>query len=109
MNLNTEAINEAVEYWSEKGQEVEVYLHNTHALDLDEYSFNYRQAQSITKGYHGKGIFTHSGDSYFEKFGRQVYAILVKKGAGKSMEEEEGNAHIETFIPQSQVLEIVQL
>ena len=109
MRRLNEEVREAVEYWTEKGQEVEVYLHNTHSLDLDEHSFNYRQAQSVTKVYHGKGIFTHSGDPYFEKFGRQVYAILVKKGAGKSMEEEEGNSHIETFIPQSQVLEMVQL
>ena len=104
-----EEVNEAVEYWAGQGQEVDVYLHNTHALDLDEFSFNYRAAQSIAKGYHGKGIFTHSGDKYFSKFGKQVYAILVKKGAGKSMEEEEGNAHIETFVPQSQILEMIEL
>lgn len=102
-------VKEAVEYWVTRGQSVEVYLHNTHASNLDEFSFRYRAAQSVAKGYHGKGIFTHSGDSYFSKFGRVVYAVLVKKGAGTSREEEEGNAHIETFIPQSQVLEMVQV
>jgi hypothetical protein len=103
-------VKEAIEYWNKKGQSVEVYLHNTHALELDEFSFNYRAAQSITKGYQGLGIFTHSGeDSYFSKFGRVVYAVLVKKGAGTSREEEDGNMHIETFIPQSQVLEMLPL
>jgi hypothetical protein len=103
-------VQEAVQYWAKKGKMVDVFYHNSHKPGLDEFEFAYRSAQSIVKGYFGLGIFTHSGsDQYFKKFGKVEYAVVVKKGAGKTMEEEDGNRHMETFIQQQQVLEIIEL
>ena len=57
----------------------------------------------------GQGIFTHSGtDSYFNKFGKVVYAVIARKGS-KTMEEEEGNGHYETFINKALVFEMIEL
>lgn len=110
MRTITEDVKEAIEYWSDRGVQSDVLYHNTHKGDLDEMNFRYRSAQSVAKGYYGEGIFTHSGnDNYFEKFGRVLYAVVVKKGAGKTMEEEEGNRHMETFVQRLQVLEIIEL
>lgn len=109
MTLLNDDVREAVEYWEEKGKAVDVYFHNSPCPNLDEFSFAYRAAGSACKGFYGEGIFTHSCDPYFKKYGKHTYAVLVQKGSGAQREEEDGNMHIETFILKNRVLEITQL
>jgi hypothetical protein len=57
----------------------------------------------------GPGIFTHTGDEYFNKFGGKVYAVVAKKGTVIIQMEDDVSNKVEVFIPMNRVLEFVEL
>jgi hypothetical protein len=91
--------------------EVDFYFHNSRNDDLDETNFKFRATASAAKASFGKGlgIFTHSGDEYFNKFGAYTYVVVVAKNSGITEREEEGKNNFETFVPANKVLEVARI
>tara|TARA_R110000737_G_scaffold239935_2_gene251781 strand:+ start:1045 stop:1395 length:351 start_codon:yes stop_codon:yes gene_type:complete len=99
------------EYKEDFGMDVEVYFHNSRSSNLDLDNFNYRSVSVSNKPASGRGpgIFTHTGDEYFNKFGNRVYAVVVQKGHVIIQMEDDVSNKVEVFIPMNRVEEIIAL
>tara|TARA_R110002096_G_scaffold389200_1_gene583602 strand:+ start:99 stop:449 length:351 start_codon:yes stop_codon:yes gene_type:complete len=99
------------EYKEDFGMDVEVYFHNSRSSNLDLDNFNYRAVNVPNKPASGRGpgIFTHTGDEYFNKFGNRVYAVVVKKGYSIIQMEDDVSNKVEVFIPMNRVEEIIKM
>ena len=99
------------EYKDDFGMDVEVYFHNTRAANIDVDNFKFRSVNVQGKPASGKGlgIFTHTGDEYFNKFGGNIFAVVVQKGFAIVQIEDDVSNKVEVFIPQNRVEEIISL
>jgi len=96
------------EYKEDFGMDVEVYYHNSRSANLDIDNFKFRSV-NVNKPAFGKGpgIFTHTGDEYFNKFGDRVYLVVVQKGNVIIQMEDDVSNKVEVFIPMNRVEEII--
>ncbi|MCP4973398.1 MAG: hypothetical protein GY914_06960 [Prochlorococcus sp.] len=111
MNKSAIAAKIMIEYKNDFDMDVEVYFHNTRSSGLDVDNFKFRPVNVTNKPAHGKGpgIFTHTGDEYFNKFGDKVYAVVVCKGKAVMQIEDDVSNKVEVFIPENRVEEIIAL
>jgi len=109
MKISTASI--VAEYKEDFGMDVEVYFHSTRAANIDVDNFKFRpvNVQGKPASGRGPGIFTHTGDEYFNKFGGNIFAVVVQKGFAIIQIEDDVSNKVEVFIPQNRVEEIIAL
>ena len=112
MNLVPNPVPKIIaEYREDFGMDVEIYYHNSRSanLDLDNFKFRPVNVRRKPASGAGPGIFTHTGDEYFNKFGNRVYLVVVTKGAAIIQMEDDVSNRVEAFLPMNRVQEIIEL